>query len=692
MNKNFTPEVQYSNIANFPFYNNVRKTEQQKTLRLLNDHKIVFIEANFGSGFLKFLGSTLVFYLSQINFLKINLEGCITKIQIEERILADTKLSASALVLYINEMLDIYFCVIFERINPKIDEEALNYLLRLSSDFRLKNQNIYFVFSSAKKIDQLAKLAVKLEKLTQLETSTILIDKYGHNKLTQEDIFFIYELTEGVVSKLDHVMTFLNDCSADELLTISDLFDDVYYDENLSRSTRENIELLSKNPNRSDTFLLLKILAVLKNGESIKTVRKTKIGANINPRNTQELISLELATSVNIDSTTTIIRLNTIVKDYVLKITPVQEINDISREFLPLTIIEGKEKIILSSINRKTMEFGLKTEEDNAVTLLRNNIDLMKQLLVSEILGESEKKTLSTQLNRLMYLSQSYVYGLLNSSRFTEAATAIHALIKDIEGIKNNKNYIFYAYLAFTQRMLGNHELALEYVKKAKEICPANDKVTLRDIAIDELYLLEKLSPNEAYSLAKKLKNENKANSNIYIISDVILSNSLPIRERVNKLKFNEKKARRLEYYTTANNLLFNLNHYVKKTEKLTAIKTILSSEKSAYNNCRAKIAKYEILIEDGAFDKITENSIFELKEIYNYLFFQGLENLFNKCHELIWKIAAQKKINDLIENIFFQGVLIWRLNNDIKSEDKYKRLYSERMDAIKIENFHSLK
>ncbi|MGP2696479.1 hypothetical protein [Serratia nevei] len=661
-------------------------------MRLLASDKIVFIEAYFGSGLLKFLGSTLSSYLSQTNFLKINLEACITKIQVEERILADTKLSASALVLHINEMSDTYFCVIFERINPKIDDDALNYLLRLSSDFRLKNQNIYFIFSSAKKIEQLSDHSVKLEKLTQLETSTILIDRYGDDKFTQRDIFSIYELTEGVVSKLDHVMNFLNDCSADELSTIDDLFDDVYYDENLSRNTRENIELLANNPNRSSTFLLLKILAVLKNGESIKTIRKTRIGAKINPRNTQELTSLELATSVTIDSTTTIIKLNSIVKDYVLKITPAQEINDISREFLPLTIIVSKEKIDLSSINRKTMEFGLKTEEDNAVTLLRNNIGLVKQSLASEFLEESDKKDLSTQLNRLMYLSQSYVYGLLNSSRFTEAATATHSLLKDIEDIKDNKNYIFYAYLAFSQRMLGKHAIALEYVKKAKEICPADDKATLRYIATDELYLLEKLSPSEAVSLAKTLKHENKANTDLYIISDVILSNSLPKKERIEKLKFNERKARRLEYYTTANNLLLVLNRYLKTPEKLTAINTILSSEKSAYNTCRAKITKYEILLENGDFDKITKKSILELKDIYNYLFFQGLESLFNRCHELLWEIAVHRKINDLIESIFFQGILIWRLNNDVESENKYKRLYSERLDPINIDGIKLLK
>lgn len=682
-------DVQYLNITNIPFYDNVRKNEQQKALRLLANDKIVFIEANFGSGLIKFLGSTLSPYLSQTNFIKINLEGCITKIQVEERILADTKLSASALVLHINNLSKIYFCIVLERINPKIDDEALNYLLRLASDFRLKNQNIYFVFSSAKKIEQLTYCSVKLERLTQLETSTILIDRYGDNKLTEKDVFFIYELTEGVVSKLDHVMNFLNDCSADELSTIEDLFGDVYYDENLSRTTRDNIELLARNPNRSDTFLLLKILAVLKNGESIKTIRNTKIGANINPRNTQELTSLELATSVTIDSTTTIVRLNTIVKDYVLTITPIQEINNISREFLPHTIIEGKEKIALSSINRKTLEFGLKTEEDNAITLLKNNIGIVKQSLASEYLDESERKDLSTQLKRLVYLSQSYIYGLLNSSRFTEAATATHILLKDIEDIKDNKNYIFYGYLAFSQRMLGKHKIALEYVKKAKEICPAQDKATLRDIAIDELYLLEKLSPNEAFSLAKTLKNENKANTNLYIISDVILSSSLSTKERIEKLKFNERKARRLKYYTTANNLLLLLNPYLKNPEKLTAINTILSSEKTAYNTCIAKITKYEILLENGGVDKINDKSILELKDIYNYLFYQGFENLFNRCHELLWEIAVQRKINDLIEDIFFQGVLIWRLNNDFETEKKYRQLFSEKVGDIKIEGIH---
>ncbi|HFO9987601.1 TPA: hypothetical protein ACHLGZ_004938, partial [Escherichia coli] len=92
--------MQYTNITNLPFFNNARKNEQQKTLRFLAKNKIVFIEADFGSGLLKFLGSTLLPYLSQTNFLKINLEGCITKIQVEERILADTKLSVSALLLY----------------------------------------------------------------------------------------------------------------------------------------------------------------------------------------------------------------------------------------------------------------------------------------------------------------------------------------------------------------------------------------------------------------------------------------------------------------------------------------------------------------------------------------------------------------------------------------------------------------
>jgi hypothetical protein len=66
--KHFTLEVQYSNLVNLHYYNNVRKNEQQKALRFLAYRKIVFIEAVFGSGLLKFLGSTLSSYLSQTNF------------------------------------------------------------------------------------------------------------------------------------------------------------------------------------------------------------------------------------------------------------------------------------------------------------------------------------------------------------------------------------------------------------------------------------------------------------------------------------------------------------------------------------------------------------------------------------------------------------------------------------------------
>ncbi|MCU6213091.1 hypothetical protein KWH78_18485, partial [Morganella morganii] len=172
-------EVQYSNIVHFPFYSDVRKNEQQKALRLLLTNKTIFIESTFGSGLLKFIGSTLSHYLSKINFIKVNLEGCITQIQVEEKILADTNLSISALLLHINDALKTPFCIILERISPKISDDTLNYLLRLSSDFRVKNQNIYFIFSSAKKIEQLAYFTVTLEKLTPLEIKTILITKYG---------------------------------------------------------------------------------------------------------------------------------------------------------------------------------------------------------------------------------------------------------------------------------------------------------------------------------------------------------------------------------------------------------------------------------------------------------------------------------------------------------------------------------
>lgn len=643
---------------------------------------------NFGSGLLKFLGSTLSGYLSSAKFFKIDLDGCLTRVQVEEKILADTKLSASALVLHINTLRTQRFCIIFERISPKIDGETLNYLVRFATEFRLINKDIYFVFSSATMISQLSNYSIKLDNLTQPEITTVLTDRYGAGKFSKDDSIIVFELSEGIVSKLDHLMSFLDNCSADELSTIDDIFDDVYYEENLSITTRESIQLLSENPNKNDTYLLLKILAVLKNGESIKTIRDTKLGASLTPRNTKELTSLELATSTTIDSATTIIKLNSIVKDYVVKMISPQEVYDISREFLAKTIVVGKDKINLSSINRKTNDYGLRTEEDNAVTLLRNNISFTKSSLRLELLGDEDKKALSTQLYRLLYLSKSYVMGLLGSSRFSEAAIASHVLLNEFSDVEDNSEHQFYSYLAFSQRMLGNYDVAFEYLKMAKAKCPKDDKVTSREITIDELYLLDKRDPAEAVALAKRVKTANKANTDVYIIADIILANSLNTKDKIEKLKSNEKKARRLQYPTTANNILLSLNRYMKDSEKLSAINTVLKSEKSAYNTCRATIIKYEIFLEKGNFEKINDDSINELKEIYNYLYYQGLENLFNRCHDILWRIAMQKEIDDLIENIFFQGILIWRLKNDSKSEEKYKKMYNESFEGRFTEVF----
>ncbi|ENY7402749.1 hypothetical protein [Yersinia enterocolitica] len=686
INETKTIEISYLNIANFPYYNNARRTQQQVALRILTSEKKLFIETSFGTGLLKFLGSMLSDYLSSTKFFKINLEGCTTKNQIDEKILADTKLSTSYLMLHLNEFQEESFCIIFERISPKMPEDAINYLLCIATDFRLKNPNLYFIFSSATKINQLSDCSIKLDKLTHLETSTVLTEKYGTNKFSKQDIFDIYQLSEGIVSKLDHLMIFLDDCSAEELKMINNIFDDIYYGENLSKTTRDSIELLAGNPTKIDTFTLLKVLAVLKNGESIKTIRKTSLGSKLTPRNTKELTNLELAVSITIDSSTTIIKLNTIVKDYVLTIMSADEIAQISLQFLPLTVVVGKEKITSSSINRKTMKSGLKTEEDNAVSLLRNNISYLRMELDKSPPSSDEFKALGKQLQRLIYLSRAYVYELLNSSRFNEAATASHVLIEDIEGIAENKDHFFYSYLAFSQRMLGDHDLAYEYVNIAKSKCPEHDKATQRDIAIDELYLLEKIDVKAARTLAKQIKSKYKANTNVYIIADNILANALPTKEKITILQKNERKARRLQFTTTANNILLNLNKYLKNPEKLNSISIILSTEKSIYNTCRAKIAKYEIFLESNELSKITDSSINELRDIYNYLFFQGLESLFNRCHDLLWEIAVQRRIIELFESIHFQGILIWRLNKDKETEDKYQKLYNENIkDALPI-------
>ncbi|HBT5293502.1 TPA: hypothetical protein MB974_005404, partial [Klebsiella pneumoniae] len=176
-------------------------------------------------------------------------------------------------------------------------------------------------------------------------------------------------------------------------------------------------------------------------------------------------------------------------------------------------------------------------------------INQSKSKLESNLTTDEEKERAKIKTSKLLYLSLAYVYSLDNSSRYKEAIYAATSLLSTTECIRNPFAYKLYYHLGSCQRMLNFKDEALFNLRKARELCPLNEKHILEKIYIEELFILEETDIKEAISIAKRAKRGFKANSLGHINSEYVASAELNKGQRIVKLESLEKKCRRLGYH-----------------------------------------------------------------------------------------------------------------------------------------------
>jgi hypothetical protein len=225
--------------------------------------------------------------------------------------------------------------------------------------------------------------------------------------------------------------------------------------------------------------------------------------------------------------------------------------------------------------------------------------------------------------------------------------------------------------------MKSNYDEATRFLQMCEELCPITDKEMLGSIYTEKLYLLKNKDIEQAVKLARENKNKFHKNSAPYIQSDIIISLAKDKGRRIKALEIQEKKARKLGYHTLANNVLFILNEEKNDADKINQLDQVLKTDTSAYNICRATVYKNEVLVKNKRFDKIKDSDFNHLINIYNYLFRQKFDHLFNQCHSILWSIAEHRNNNEMIIFIFYTGTIVWKLNSDIENEEKYNALIS---------------
>jgi len=614
----------------------------------------------------------------ETKYLRVDCSEVISKTQVDHQVSIDTGQPLAQLIYLFNANEDEVHFIIFDKIRGNMNADALVYLSNLARNLTVFRKNVFFIFTSNTDIKQFRKIHVELEELSLHDTGLILCDRFELSHFTSTQVSQIHERSEGVVDKLEQIMDYLVISSVDEVLSQVDIFDNEFHLEHIPKKTIKQIDILFTDPSKALTLRMLNILSILKNGETLTNLLKDEMGAGLHPRNTQELVRFELATTVMIDSSTVLIKINPIIKDYIVNKMSREETFNISNAYLTVTMIETRKGVKLSSINRKIYHSGYNTEEDNTCTLLRYAIEGCQQTIeMNNQIGDSNEMNLR-RMKKLRYLSSSYVYILSNSSRFAETISAVENLIDIIKEVDNDNLYKYYEHIASAHRIKSNYSEAEYYLNLCEELCPEDDKQTLTSIYIERLYLLEKTDIDAAIALAKTNKINYHKKSIAYTLSEVILAENKDGDARFKSLIQLEKRSRKLGHITMANNILFTISNERSSVEKIKNLDEAIKSDQSSYNVCRATIYKHQAYIENGSIDRIKDSDIGRLINIYNYLFRQKFDTLFNKCHKILWDIAEHRQRQDIIYLIFFKGTIVWRLNSDNESEKKYEALFQD--------------
>ncbi|MFT6901451.1 MAG: hypothetical protein ACJAXS_001642 [Colwellia sp.] len=612
-------------------------------------------------------------------FLRIDCSEALTKAQVENQIKTATNQPLSQLLFLFSAKADeeVYF-IIFDNIKSKMNADALMYLANLSDSLPEFGKNIFFIFSSSVTIKQFRSFHVELEALTLHESQLILNDRFDSAQFTQSQVAQIHDRSEGVIDKLEQIMDFLENSSVEEVLAHDEIFDDDFHLAHIPTTTLNQIDLLFTDRAKELTLRMLNILSILKSGETLTNLRRDKLGAGLNPKHVQELVRFELATTVKIDPTTTIIKINPIIKDYILSKMSKEDIFRISNAYLKVTVISTRSGVKLSSLNRRVYQTGYSTEEDNTGTLLLYSIEsCLQNIRHNERVGDSNEMN-ERRLNKLRFYSSSYIYILCNSDRYSETISAVELMLDTVKEIDKDNLYKYYGHMASAYRMKANYSEAEKYLNLCEELCPDDDKGTIETVYKERLHLLECTDIDAAIALAKTHKNKYHKTSVAFILSDVILAEAKSTDERFKTLVRLEGRARKLEHFTLANNILFTINNERSNVEKIKQLDKAIESDRSGYNFCRATIYKHQALVESEMYDRIKDQDINDLSNIYNYLFRQKFDTLFTKCHKLLWDIAAYRQRQDIIYMIYYKGTIVWRLNSDLKNEERYLSLFKD--------------
>ncbi|WP_455871614.1 SIR2 family protein [Serratia proteamaculans] len=641
-----------------PAHDCIRFVEQKKAIAYLNNERSFELVAGWGYGKSGFLYSFLhdefndcVYFYTDINGLD-DIES-ITK-KIKQDIGVDITFFFSQIPMGKR-------ILIIDNI-PKLSHEThafFNELASLTADY---NSNVQIIFVS-NIYNGICKGTVYLAPLSVDDIKEYIRFGSDIGDIKREELDKLYEISNGIPLKLDKVKEYNGLMSFEEVLDAGKV---VLPEESTNSEIPHSLSKLVKEikSDNQKIYKLLCVFSILDCGERLANIRSHYSSYDFKFEDFARLERLGLIYTLKKE------------KDKILRVSPV--IND----FIKQGMLDSEKYELI----KKSLELCLGKNWMSGDINVSSVIKMMLQnpefypgnahSVIDLYFSLINVSSLDRELKALIHASIGYCMYLKRSCYYKELVAFSRMVYSNIRHLNINDKYRVSHYLACGLRMIDEAEQCIELLE------PICDEYLKESFHQKKYYyqMLENLMMACDYNDEEKfrkyalvLKKQAPKSSSCYINAESYLVEELLQENKIRKLISLEKKSRTNGYNILANNISIRLQQLLPG-ESFKYIDKVISDENGVYTKARALLLKYEGLMERGHIDKIDVSALRELRGVYDYLFSQRLDDLFNRCTEVLWQLMKGYGDIEGLYYLFKRGSVIWRVTSLYDKELEYAR------------------
>ncbi|MFP2237841.1 SIR2 family protein [Pseudescherichia vulneris] len=557
---------------------------------------------------------------------------------------------------------------------PKLSGQAhafFNELAALAVDY---NSNVQIIFVSNNQND-LCKNTVKLSPLSVDDIKEYV--KFGSDidNIKREELDKLYEISNGIPLKLDKVKEYNGLMSFSEVLDAGEI---ILAEEGVKSEIPHAISKLVKEIQSDNKKLydLLCIFSILDCGERLANIRGYYTAYDFQFDDFAKLERFGLIYTITKD------------KEKILRITPI--IKDFIKQGM---LFDERCELIKSSLGLCLGSQWMSGEVNisSVIKIMLNNPEFYPgnvHSIIGSYFSFLDVTTLNREVKSLIHISVGYCMYLKNSCYYKELVSFSRMVYSNVLNLDINDKYRIVYYLAIGLRMIDEFEQCIELLEPVcveyieKKYCQKTYYFQMLD---NIMMACSDKDTDKCRKYALLLKKQTPKLSHYYLNAESYLANGLGRESKVKKLISIERKSRANDYPILANNICIRL-HQLVSSGSFKYIDKVIESETSIYTKARALLLKYEEILERGDIDKVNVSALRELRAVYDYLFTQRLDDLFNRCTEILWQLMKCYRDIGGLHDLFKRGSVIWRVTSLYDRELKYAQdLNSQNYAPISI-------